>query len=61
MTEEVDAGAAPAAAMIARIGPARPLPAGSRGGLTVDHRIYMIIMMILLLAEWGSRRLRGLR
>jgi hypothetical protein len=60
-TSEAGVSAAPVAAMIARIGPPRPLAATARGGFTVDHRIYMILMMILLLAEWGSRRLRGLR
>jgi hypothetical protein len=59
--EEPGTSSAPVAAMIARIGPARPLPAGASGGLRVDRRIYMILIMILLLAEWGSRRTRGLR
>ncbi|HTJ23008.1 MAG TPA: hypothetical protein VL383_11470 [Gemmatimonadaceae bacterium] len=51
--------AAPVAHLVERIGPARATVqrAGSRG---VDSRILMAIIMILLLTEWGSRRLRGL-
>jgi len=56
-----DDGAAPLAAMIARIGPPRPLPAGTSGLGRVDRRIFMTLIMIFLLAEWASRRMRGLR
>jgi hypothetical protein len=59
--DQAGTGAAPLAAMVGRLGPPRPLPAGSRGAPPVDRRIYMTLIIILLLAEWGSRRLRGLR
>jgi hypothetical protein len=58
---ESEASAAPLATMVSRIGPARPLPAGAAGRPPIDARIYMTLIMILLLAEWASRRLRGLR
>jgi hypothetical protein len=50
---------APVAHLVDRIGPARA-PVGRAGTRRVDSRILMAIIMILLLAEWGSRRLRGL-
>ena len=59
--DETGTSAAPLAAMIARIGPARPLPPGMGGRAPIDRRVYMIVIMVLLLAEWGSRRWRGLR
>jgi len=59
--DEAGTGAAPLAAMVGRLGPPRPLPAGARGAPPVDRRIYMTLIIVLLLAEWGSRRLRGLR
>ena len=54
------ASAAPVASLVDRLGPARttPLKAPSR---PLDHRLLISIIMILLLTEWGSRRLRGLR
>jgi len=58
---EVEASSAPLAAMVARIGPARPIPTGADARPPVDRRIYMVLIMILLLTEWASRRLRGLR
>jgi hypothetical protein len=58
---DVGARSAPLAAMIARIGPSRLVPAGANARPPVDRRIYMVLIMILLLIEWGSRRLRGLR
>ncbi|MGH7618408.1 MAG: hypothetical protein ACREPM_14395 [Gemmatimonadaceae bacterium] len=54
-------GSAPLATMIDRIGPARPLPPGISGHPPIDHRVYLILILLLLLAEWASRRLRGLR
>lgn len=54
-----DRGAdAPLAHLVARVGAARPAP--SARGRSVDHRILMALIMILLSLEWGSRRLRGL-
>jgi hypothetical protein len=60
-TDDASLGSAPLAAMVARIGPARPVPEAARGRPPIDHRMLMIIIMILLISEWGSRRLRGLR
>jgi hypothetical protein len=52
---------APRARLIDRLGPPQTEPAwrGSRNPL--DERILLAAIMILLIAEWGSRRLRGLR
>jgi hypothetical protein len=53
--------AAPLARLVGRLGPAisRPVAPVSRG--PVDPRILIAIIMTLLIIEWGSRRLRGLR
>ncbi len=52
---------APRAYLFARLG--APVPAGvdleSRAPL--DRRILLLLIMVLLLAEWSSRRLRGLK
>ena len=59
---EVDAAAsAPLASLIARIGPAHEPPPGVTASGPFDSRILLAVMMILLLAEWASRRLRGLK
>lgn len=50
---------APVATLFGRLGPPRPAPAASRAN--VDPRILLAIMLVLLLVEWTSRRLRGLR
>ena len=51
---------APLARLVDRLGPARAAaPSATRS--PVDHRILLTLIMILLLAEWASRRLRGLR
>jgi hypothetical protein len=50
---------APVASLIGRLGPPRPAPVASRGG--VDPRLLLAIMLTLLLVEWTSRRLRGLK
>ena len=52
-------GAAPVARLVERIGPARG-PVQRTGSIRVDSRILMAVIMVLLLTEWGSRRLRGL-
>jgi hypothetical protein len=49
---------APLAALFARLGPPRPAPVASRD---VDPRVLLALMLALLLVEWTSRRLRGLR
>ncbi len=52
---------APLAWMVDRLGAARigPPTGGSHGPF--DRRIFIMLIMILLLSEWASRRLRGLR
>ena len=50
---------APVASLFNRLGPPRPAPVPVRG--TVDPRILLAIVLVLLLVEWTSRRLRGLR
>src|SRR5207244_4518938 len=52
---------APLARLVDALGPARSIPGGLSGRAPLDRRILMILMMILLSAEWASRRLRGLR
>lgn len=54
------ASAAPVASLVDRLGPARnsPISVPSR---PIDRRILISLIMILLLTEWASRRLRGLR
>jgi hypothetical protein len=51
--------AAPVAGLVQAIGPARASPAPI--GRPTDPRILSTLIMILLLLEWGSRRLRGKR
>ncbi|MEP6495710.1 MAG: hypothetical protein ABJF01_23705 [bacterium] len=52
---------APVARLVDRLGPSRDgvLPIQSRP--PIDKRILITLIMILLIAEWGSRRWRGLR
>jgi hypothetical protein len=52
---------APLAGLIARLGPARPTAVDRSPGAAVDRRLLLALIMILLLSEWGSRRMRGLR
>jgi hypothetical protein len=54
------ADAAPVANLVDKLGPARTLP-GSLPSPPLDRRILLTLMIILLLAEWTSRRLRGKR
>lgn len=54
------AATAPLARLVDRLGPARPAPSSTTRP-PVDRRLLLALMMILLLTEWGSRRLRGLR
>jgi hypothetical protein len=53
-------GAAPLAALVGRIGPSRPAPALT-SGWSVDPRILLMLILVLLSVEWTSRRLRGLK
>ena len=50
---------APVASLFGKLGPPRPAPVSSRG--TVDPRLMLALILLLLLVEWTSRRLRGLR
>jgi len=50
---------APLASLFGRLGPPRPSPIASRGN--VDPRLLLAFILLLLLVEWTSRRLRGLR
>jgi hypothetical protein len=50
---------APVASLFGRLGPPRPAPVASHG--TLDPRLLLAIVLFLLLVEWTSRRLRGLR
>ena len=53
--------AAPLAHLVERVGPARPIAAEKIPRPPLDRRLLLALIMILLLTEWGSRRLRGLR
>ena len=52
---------APLARLIDRLGPPRAEPPGKPTRGPIDARVLLAIIMILLIAEWGSRRLRGMR
>jgi hypothetical protein len=52
---------APLAYLVSRLGPAQSAPASAMTRSAVDRRILMALIMILLLSEWASRRLRGAR
>jgi hypothetical protein len=52
---------APLAYLVDRLGPAQPGLAGTMPPLSVDRRALMALIIILLLSEWASRRLRGVR
>lgn len=55
------AQSAPLAMLVDRVGPARSSPpAGAKSG-PIDQRLILAAIMILLLVEWASRRLRGLK
>ncbi len=54
------AASAPLAYLVERAGVAQPAPRRP-AGWSVDRQLLLMLMMILLLIEWGSRRLRGLR
>jgi hypothetical protein len=54
------AGAAPIATLYDRLGAPRATPPDASSP-PIDRRLWITVMMILLLSEWSSRRLRGLR
>jgi hypothetical protein len=53
--------AAPVADLVERLGLPRPVSTDIATRAPVDRRVLLAIIMILLLTEWASRRLRGLR
>jgi hypothetical protein len=55
------AASAPTAHLIDRLGPSRQIAADQVPRAPLDRRLLLALIMILLLAEWSSRRLRGLR
>lgn len=61
VADVVQASSAPMALLVDRVGlPRASAPAGARRA-PVDRRLILAFIMILLLAEWSSRRLRGLK
>lgn len=56
-----DEGGAPVAKLVSRLGPSRSAPSVSLANGSVDQRILMAIALLLLIGEWASRRLRGLK
>jgi hypothetical protein len=52
---------APLARMVDRLGPARSTAPSAAGRDPIDPRILITLIMLLLLTEWASRRMRGLR
>jgi hypothetical protein len=53
-------GTAPLAALVDRIGPAHPAPVRA-SGWSIDPRLLLTLILVLLSIEWSSRRLRGLK
>lgn len=56
-----EASSAPLASLVERLGPARASAAVGATGAPIDRRLLLAAVLVLLLAEWGSRRLRGLK
>jgi hypothetical protein len=52
---------APLAHLIERLGPVRPVSTERLSSAPIDQRILLGLIMIFLLMEWSSRRLRGLK
>ena len=52
---------APLAGLVDHLGPSQQNPPTRSGRGSTDPRLFLAAIMILLIAEWGSRRLRGLR
>jgi hypothetical protein len=52
---------APLALLVDRVGPSRSSAPSGVGRPPVDRRLILALILILLIAEWASRRLRGLR
>jgi len=54
-------GSAPLARMVDRLGPAQPAVNVDGDRPPVDRRLLLALIITLLIVEWGSRRLRGLK
>jgi hypothetical protein len=52
---------APLAGLVDRLGAAASAPSDRASRGPIDPRVFLAGIMILLIAEWASRRLRGLR
>jgi hypothetical protein len=52
---------APLARLVQAIGPARSVLGAKTRGALLDSRVVMAFMMLCLLAEWTSRRMRGFK
>lgn len=57
----VSLSSAPLALLVDRVGPARATAPAGIGRAAIDRRLILAFIMILLIAEWASRRLRGMR
>jgi len=55
------ASAAPLARMVDRLGPAQTVQEPDADRPPIDRRLLLAMILLLLVVEWGSRRLRGLR
>jgi hypothetical protein len=55
------ASAAPLARMVDRLGPAQAVRERDADRPPIDRRLLLAMILLLLIVEWGSRRLRGLR
>jgi hypothetical protein len=52
---------APLARLVDALGPSLQIPEGTTRGALIDSRIIVAFMMLCLLAEWTSRRMRGFK
>lgn len=52
---------APLVRLVDALGPPRQIPGATTRGALIDSRIIMAFMMLCLLAEWTSRRMRGFK
>ena len=52
---------APLARLVDRLGPAQPAREAIADRPPIDRRLLLALILTLLIVEWGSRRLRGLR
>jgi hypothetical protein len=60
--DNAGAGSAPLARLVDRLGPSRAASlTATDSGRPIDQRILAALIMLLLLSEWASRRMRGIR